>query len=285
MHQLGELSSRDAIFTHGKELLDAINHGHQQFDVYENKSAITYDAKDFFELRNSGGKIGTYSYDSHTSYTLKYEVSSYHNLDDDERLMSFGSIRQFEDNHIVHCNHENPTLVGAILVGSSHGPWAKKNDVEHNVAHALSNLLLHPSHLAVRVDKGLTLLRQVVGTESFETTGNEVCTKLHTESIHPLELFKTMRIESIADSPFQHMYSGGNPGPSTGASAPTKQTRKAMSEIVKPDGPLQSCGTDEARLGQDYSYALGYGTGCFEYSADLPGSFNFNFNTLTGDND
>ena len=283
MHQQGELASRDAVFTHGKEFLDAISHGLQQFDVYENKTAATYDAKDFVELRNSDGKVDTYSYDSHTSYSLKYDVSSYHNLDDVERLMSFGLIRQFEDNHIVHCDHGSPILIGAILIGSSHGSWAKENDVENYVARTLSSLLLHPSHLAVRVDKGLTLLRQVVRTESFDSTGNEVCTKLHTESIHPLELFKTMRIESIAESPFQHMYSGSNPDPSIETTAPTKQTRKAMSAIVAPDYPLRPCGTPEERLGTDFTYS--YYNRCVEYSADIPGSFNFNFNTLTGDND
>ena len=282
MYQSGELLSRDAVFTHGKEFLDAVNHGHQQFDVYENKTAATYDAKDFVELRNSDGKVDTYSYDSHTSYSLKYDVSWYHNLDDVERLMSFGSIRQFEDNHIIHCDHESPILIGAILVGSSHGSWAKENDVENYVARTLSSLLLHPSHLAVRVDKGLTLLRQVVHTEKFDSTGNEVCTKLHTESIHPLELFKTMRIESIAESPFQHMYSGSNPDPSNETTAPTKQTRKVMSAIVAPDYPLQPCGTPEERLGEDWVYEMGIYEGCLEYSVDLPGSFNFNFNTLTG---
>lgn len=198
--------------------------------------------------------------------------------------MSFGSIRQFEDNHIVHCHHENqnPTPVGTILVGSSHGSWAKENEVEHSVAHTLSNLQLHPSHLAVRVDKGLTLLRQVLRVERYESTGNEICTKLHTESIHPLELFKTMRIQSIAESPFEHMYSGSNPDSSTRASASTKQARKARSSIVAPDYPLLPCGED---MGTDFNYEAGLTQGCLEYSYDLPGSFNFNYNTLTGNDE
>ena len=203
--------------------------------------------------------------------------------------MSFGSIRQFEDNHIVHCDSKNPTPVGAILVGSSRGSWAKKNEMENNVARTLSNLLLHPSHLAVRVDKGLTLLRQVVRVESFETTGNEVCTKLHTESIHPLELFEAMTIKSIAESPFQHVYSGRNPDPVAGASAPEGQSRKVMSDIVFRDDPLQPCIPGGyltiSDSGADYSYNIFPTVGCLEYSADLPGSFNFNYNPLTGESE
>ena len=278
MHQLGELASRDAVFTHGKEFLNAISHGLQQFDVYEKKSASSYESENFFDLRDSDGTISTYSYDSHTSYSLKYNVANYHNLDDVKRLMSFGSILQFVDNHIVHCDHENPTLVGTILVGSSHGSWAKNNEVEHHVAHTLNNLLLHPSHLAVRVDKGLTLLRQVVRTENFESSGNKFCTKLHTESIHPVELFATMEIKTIAESPFQHMYGGSNLHPSTGMSAPSKQTRKMKSSFVVPT--YKPCGTGE----EDF-YSEGSFVGCLQYSKDLPGSFNLNYNARTGGDD
>ena len=280
--------SDEAVFTHGKQFLDTIGRKLQQFDVYENKSATSYDTEDFFDLRKSDGKINTYAFDSRTSYSLRHAASSYLNLDDNRHLMSFGSIRQFEDNHIVHCGHENPTPVGAILVGSSHGSWAKKNDMEHNVARTLNNLRLDPSHLAVRVDKGLTLLRQVVRTESFETTGNEVCTKLHTESIHPLELFKTMRIESIAESPFQHIYSGSIPDSAAVASAPGDQSRKAMSSIVSSDPPLKPCLASSwspvSHSDKDYSYNLTPKSGCLEYSADLPGSFNFNYDPRTGNN-
>ena len=92
-----------------------------------------------------------------------------------------------------------------------------------------------------------------------------------------------MRIKSIAESPFQHMYSGVNPYPSTGVSATSKQTRKMMSEIVFPT--YKACGTDESRRGKDFSFQPGFVEGCLQYSKDIPGSFNFNYDALTGGND
>jgi hypothetical protein len=289
----GELLSPEAVFTHGKELLVAISSGLQEFDVYENENAHGKNSEDVPIFLESDVETRTYSHDTHTSYSLKYDISSYHNLDEDRNMLSFGSIQQYEDNHIVHCGHENPTPVGAILVGSSHGSWAKANAVQQDVARSLSNLLLHPSHLTTRIDKGLTLLRQVVRTENYDGTGSEVCSKLHTVSIHPLELFRTMRIKTIADSPFQHVYS--NPKPNTehpnGAIALKKQTRKVLSSIVTPDYPAQSCRADPDSYwassggGTSYQYKIGYYEGCLEYSEDLPGSFNFNYDALTGDDD
>lgn len=228
--------SEEAVFTHGKEFLVALNRGLQQFDVYENNTDSRSTSKDFQAILDSDEKATTYWFNSHTSYSLKYDHSSYQNLDDDKHLMSFGSIEQYENDHIVHCDHENPTQVGAILIGSSHGSWAKVNEVEQDVARSLKNLLLHPSHLAARVDKGLTLLRQVVSTESYDVIGHKVCSKLHTVSIHPLELFNTMRMKSIADSPYQHVYGVSNPPHDAdhprGATAQKRQTRSALSSIV-----------------------------------------------------
>jgi hypothetical protein len=63
---------------------------------------------------------------------------------------------------------------------------------------------LHRSHFIERNDKGLILLRKIVKSEVIEDEEMKGCTKLHTEDIHPLQLFESMRIESIGESPFQH---------------------------------------------------------------------------------
>jgi hypothetical protein len=190
-----ERQSSEAVFVHGKEFLSSISVGLQKFVVYENNT----ERADLHNLNSYEEMASTFLYDSHTSYSLKHDLSVYRNLDNENHLLSFGSIREYEDNHIVQCGYDNPTAYGTILVGSSHGSWARNQAVEQDVARTLGNLLLHPVHLATRIDKGLTLLRKVIRTEEHQGNGTEVCSKLHTEPIHPLELFSTMRITSIGE--------------------------------------------------------------------------------------
>lgn len=285
-YSTGELAATEAVFTHGRELLAAINLGLQQFDVYENKSASDNLSSHSFQ------PINTYSYDSHSSYSLLLHHSSYRNLDNSIHQSSFGSIRQYEDNHITHCDHDESIKVGDFLIGSSEGSWAKENAVERDVFRTIENLSLHPLHLETRIEKGLTLLRQVTRTETVDQSGFTKCSKLHTVSIHPLELFESMRQESKADSPFQHIYRGKDPteyaDTQRNQSNSTQRTRKELSRIVYPDNPLMPCVQDNQYWsiakgrGEDYSYKLGALSGCLEYSADLPGSFNYNYNPRTG---
>ena len=257
--------------------LNSIGKGLSNFDVYENNTATT----DLYNLNSYEEMASTYLYDSHTSYSLKYDLSAYHNLDDKSHMMSFGSIREFDDHHVVQCGFEKNTAAGAILVGSSRGLWAKYNGVEQDVARTLSNLQLPPTHLAARIDRGLTLLRKVVRTEEHPGSGNEVCSKLHTVAIHPLELFSKMRTKTIGESPFQHVYSEDDP------LQEMNQARKrtpdidftSMSplqrELLEPDLPALTCRNGYDQKVNSYMYYLS--KACIEYNAEVPGSFNFNY--------
>jgi hypothetical protein len=158
---------------------------------------------------------------------------------------------------------------------------------------------LHRSHFIERNDKGLVLLRKIVKSERIEDEEMKGCTKLHTEDIHPLQLFESMRIESIGESPFQHTskerYPTDNVDKSVDIESPpgagVRPDRKALSTIVTPDYPVITCDISDTGYlsgylgygsGDNYAYKVGASTGCAEYSADLPGSFNFNYDYATG---
>jgi hypothetical protein len=287
-----ERLSSEAVFFHGKEFLLSIQIGLEKFDVYENNTATA----DLHNLNRYEDMVSTYLYDSHTSYSLKNDLSSYRNLDDKNHLLSFGSIREYEDNYIVQCGFDKPIIEGTILVGSSHGSWARDQAVEQDVARTLGNLLLHPTHLATRIDKGLTLLRKVIRTEQHQGIGDEVCSKLHTESIHPLELFSTMRIKSIGESPFQHVYSKEDPTQRTDSSerissnfgdisSNSRQGGRLLSPILRPESPVQACKGSSNDNGDDLSSSYNIlPTKCsLGFNAQVPGSFNFNYDTIKGE--
>ena len=251
--------------------LDSIGKGLSKFDVYENNTATT----DLYNLNSYEEMASTYLYDSHTSYSLKYDLSAYHNLDDKSHMMSFGSIRDFGDHHVVQCGFEKNTAAGAILVGSSRGSWAKYNGVELDVARTLSNLQLPPSHLATRIDRGLTLLRKVVRTEEHPGSGNEVCSKLHTVAIHPLELFSKMRTKIIGESPFQHVYSENDPLQEMNQARRTPDIDFTSTSLLLPDLPALTCRNGYNQEVNSYMYL--FSKACIEYNAEVPGSFNFNY--------
>jgi hypothetical protein len=285
-----ERQSSEAIFVHGREFLKSISLGLKKFDVYENNT----ETADLHNLNKYDEMASTYLYDSHTEYSLKHDPSNYRSLDNENHLLSFGSIREYEDNHIVQCGFDKPTADGTILVGSSHGSWARDQSVEQDVARTLGNLLLHPVHLATRIDKGLTLLRKVIRTEMHQGIGNEVCSKLHTESLHPLELFSTMRITSIGESPFQHIYSKVDPTerrdgrdeiPSnlTDTLSNSRGKRRSLLGNLQPDYPVKHCVGSSTAGDTSSSYNLGYTQGCLEFNAEIPGSLNVNYDPSTGD--
>jgi hypothetical protein len=278
-----ERLSSEAVFIHGKEFLGSISLGLKKFDVYENKT----ETADLHHLNKYEEMSSTYLYDSHTEYSLKHDPSNYRNLDNENHMLSFGTIREYEDNHIVQCGYDKSTADGTILVGSSHGSWARDQAVEQDVARTLGNLMLHPVHLATRIDKGLTLLRKVTRTEMHYGIGSEVCSKLYTESIHPLELFSTMRITTIGESPFQHVYSKVDPtqrrySPGEIAANLTDTSSSSLESrrfLLQPDFLPHCVGTGDSSS----SYSLGYTQGCLEFNYALPGSFNSNYDPSTGD--
>jgi hypothetical protein len=100
----GERKSEEAVFTHDKEFLNAIASGMHSFEVFENKSRNA----GLLKLNDYNEMMKTFVYDTHTSYTLVTDPTSYINLDNHKHLRSFGSITDFSLNHITQCGHERP---------------------------------------------------------------------------------------------------------------------------------------------------------------------------------
>lgn len=153
--------------------------------------------------------------------------------------------------------------------------------VEQDVARILSNLQLPPTHLATRIDRGLTLLRKVVRTEEHPGSGNEICSKLHTVAIHPLELFSKMRTKTIGESPFQHVYSEDDPLQEMNQARKRTpdinftSTSPLQRDLLEPDKPALTCKDGNGQNVSSYTYYLS--KACIEYNAEIPGSFNFNY--------
>lgn len=217
-------------------------------------------------------------YNSLTSYSLHSDSSVYVNFDDLEHISSFGSVHELGDAHVIQCGKEQSIPDGTFLVGSAIGPWAMNSAVEQAVQRSLAHL--SPSHLATRIEKGLTVLRKVVRQEEITTSHRgspEVCSKLHTENVHPLELFSKMKIESASSNPFHYKYD-----------AMISDSMHLSSLQLVPDFPW-SC--DPSASGSfvphgssspSYSFSIGRTKGCALNSID-DGSYNFNYDPYSGD--
>ena len=248
--------------------------------MYENRTRTT----DLTNLNDYAAMAKTFLYDSRSSYSLKSDPSNYINLDDMKHMASFGSIHELTDSHIVQCGHKKDIPIGSFLVGSSRGPWSREFGIGEELKRSLAHL--SQSHLEVRKDKGLLIIRKVVRTENYRTNELnyfESCSKLHTENIHPLELFSKMEIQTIAESPFKITYNQRKETDSKSQSPPSSShhLRKELSKILYPDLPIKQCEGDYSGESYSYKHSFFSGLGCAEYSADSS-AFNFNYDTKTG---
>ena len=114
--------------------------------------------------------------DTRTQYVLQDDI---HLLD----AHNPADIRELSDRHILHCGNGMGTVAeGHLVVGSDNSAWFR---ARHLSAWA-----------GAAARTGLVLGRRVLRVER-----NGECTHLHTEPIHHLELFKSMRIESMVEHP------------------------------------------------------------------------------------
>ena len=262
-------------------MLNALSQGLIDFEVFENKARIPemINVNDYDQMSQS------FLYDNHVSYSLLSDLSGYVNLDNEMHSTSFGSIHELAEGHIIQCGHEQTTSDGTFLVGSSRGSWISSSAIEDALTRSMSHL--SPSHLKAKKDKGLVILRRIVRSEDFRNDQGDIvknCSKIHTETVHPLELFSKMKMVSISESPFQHTYMRRNVSQEE---KPSQRSRKELSKVIYPDAPIVACDTSKglfAGEGSSYSYTFGVTTGCAEYSEDYT-SFNFNYNPSTGESD
>ena len=276
---LAERNSEEAFFTHGREFLKALSSGLSHFEIFENKT----ENPEITNLNDLNDKKRSFLYDSHVSYTLLSDPSSYVNLDNRKHLASFGLIHEVDEGHIIHCGHEQPLSHGTFLVGSARGPWLRNLATEHAVAKLMAHL--PPNHLKERKDKGLIMLRRVVRSEDVEVIRSdikEICSKLFTESVHPMELFSHMKIETISKSPFQYAYMRKNESLEKEHS---QRSRNAMSNMqLQPDLPIITCDPNNYIFGGSgggYSVGYSFTEGCAEYYSDLA-AYIFNYDSKTG---
>eukprot|EP01036_Dinobryon_divergens_P022703 gene22703-30985_t len=198
---------------------------------------------------------------------------------------------------MVHCNTENlnELSTGSFLLGTKAGFWYLEAK-EHSSAWT--------QHVHNETDSELALLRRVTYVSKssiIEHLYGRSCYKVHTETIHPLELFLSMRTSTEGDIPYQTAYfpKGSKPPTKTVSSDlnPSNNTmsvaekRKLFTTIVTPTAPLVACDDPSWGSGywiyggsssEAYMYELGLTLGCAEYSNDVPGSFNFNYDYSTG---
>ena len=249
------------------------------FEVFENKTRNP----EMINLNDYDQMSQSFLYDNHVSYSLLSDLSGYVNLDNEMHSASFGSIHELAESHIIQCGHEQTTSDGTFLVGSSRGSWISSSAIEDALTRSMSHL--SPSHLKAKKDKGLMILRRVVRSEDFRNDQGDIvknCSKLHTETVHPLELFSKMKMVSISESPFQHTYMRRNVSQEE---KPSQRSRKELSKVIYPDAPIVTCdanrrGTPISGEGDSYSYAFSLTKGCAEYSEDYT-AFNFNYNPST----
>ena len=276
---LAERNSDEALFTHGREFLNALSSGLTHFEIFENKTKNPEmtNLNDLNDMRTS------FLYDSHVSYTLLSDPSGYVNLDNQKHLASFGLIHELAESHITHCGHEQTLSHGTFLVGSARGSWMRDLATEHAMAKLMAHL--SPSHLKERKDKGLTILRRVVRTEEIEVIRSditEICSKLFTESVHPMELFSQMKLETISKSPFQYAQMRKNE--SLEKENP-QRSRNGMSNMqLQPDSPIITCDPNNYYFGgKGGGYSVGYSLteGCAEYYSDFT-AYSFNYDLKTG---
>lgn len=278
-----ERKSNDAVFAHGKEFLEAISRGLIDFEVFENRTRTT----DLINLNDYNVMSKMFLYDTHTSYSLRSNPSMYLNLDDPKHMASFGSIRELTNSHVIQCGHDKDVVGGTFLVGTSRGSWASESAVEHELARATAHL--PPDHVREMKDRGLTMIRKVIRTAEYHagSVNSESCSKLHTESVHPVELFSKMRVQTITESPFHHIYRQKQKTADDLTSPQSQHLRKAMSTIVLSDVPVVACTGTTAGGGarNNFAYHRKSTRGCVEYSDDVPGSFNFNYDPNQGMNE
>ena len=287
-------------FAQTNELMNALSVGNRKFEsVEENADPSTWDFSDRTKAPSHSTYVTTHS------YQLALPPGRHFNLDVLSPLHAQATIRDVADRHIVHCQptdqqqlhlqSDDHVSTGSVLLGTAQGAWAS---LPH-VAKALASRLTHAhSHAS---PSGFVMLRRVTSTEILP----EGCKKLHTEDIHPYELFDYFRIETVGEYPFEQ--TGGSDaaaeaeataGAATGATAkgatsdatPARHRNLKGSTFATVDPGITECSKanfpNAAIDAGDDNFANGYtvhvsaSQGCLQASKDFA-AFELNYNAGT----
>ena len=297
-----EKQSSTPKFVHAQPLIAALRRGEEKFEVVEHN--VDVDEWDSNDNDDKGRAI----FETTTSYHLKASPDNYLNLDDIKDEDAPLHIRGLSEDHILHCGRalESGLLwqSGSIVLGTERGAWSRITHVSRHLDETLSSLPIN--HAAGRRKEGFLVLRRIT---EVHATDDADCTKIHTEPVHPIELFEKFRVESLGLRPYNHNYgkfevvSDQN---QEQAPVPEEGERELFSKYATPDKPIVKCtdksfapfttGTFSGNYAvlipdtgpaatddkTDYAAEISLNNGgCIEYSKDFDGAFNFNYNPST----
>ena len=296
-----ERTSPTPKFVHAQPLVAALRRGEGKFEVVEHN--VDVDEWDPNDINDKGRTI----FETTTSYHLMASPDNYLLLDDIKEEDAPLHIRGLSEDHILHCGRalESGLLwqSGSIVLGTEKGAWSRIPHVDRFLEDSFSSL--HIDHAVGRRKQGFLVLRRI--TELHDTDDTD-CIKIHTEPIHPIELFEKFRVESFGQRPYNHNYGKYEvvADQDQEQEQATALTRELFSKYALPDSPILKCNdqsfmpftvgviTGNYRLmipstgfpiNDDNTFVEAeislLNGGCIEYSKDFSGGFNFNYNPLT----
>ena len=284
-----EKASKTPKFVHAQPLVAALRRGEEKFEVVENNEDVDdWDPKD--DMDDDGRVI----FETTTSYQLKASPDNYLLLDDIKEEDASSHIRGLSEDHILHCGRALESghrwQSGSIVLGTDRGAWSRLPHVNRHLEESF--LPLHINHAVGRRKQGFLVLRRITEIHAMD---DSECIKIHTEAIHPIELFEKFRVESLGQRPYNHNY---------GKYETVLEERELFSKFAQPDSPIQHCTSSSfspftTGFYGKYSFVLGNPSsghddaftfvaeasllngGCVEYSKDFSGGFNFNYDSVS----
>jgi len=280
-------TSTSSEFVHSEQLFQALEAGSNTFVATEavtEEDAKKWDLSSYEKIKDKA------LYTSTATFTLKPQ----------QKIISLDStstqLKELGLSSITHCSRELHSSVSArdLIIGSNKGSWWS------TVEEARQN---GPSHglFPERTDGAHTMVlaRRVLRVESL--ANNDNCHVIKTESIHFLELFEHMKIESKGVRPF-HEWTPASPASQSdidinvnveqsrelGISLPAVDVNKGAN-VVYPDAPIVTCdkfsspsgmGIPLTSSGKNSAYGISYSLatkgGCVQYNYNL-GSISMNY--------
>lgn len=248
---------------HTSDLFFAIHNGKSEYTVVESvKDTTGWDFSNYEELKTRA------LHETTTSYKLLNNADSIISLDQSQHTTA---VKEIGEAHITHCAFTGK--VGDHVIGSSHGAWFMQASPKQGMYAAHKDGTSHSIVLARRV------LSMTVGADN--------CHTLTTETVHPLELFESMNVESRGTRPF-HEISLAEAKEMEQEQQKQKEASRHL-QVANPDPPLVACSKFTAPVGTKYagpgsaggvSYSIGSSAGCLQYNYDVGSvAMNYNWNT------
>jgi hypothetical protein len=241
---------------HTADLFFAVHAGKSEYVVVDAvKDTKGWDFSSYEDLKSRA------IYETKTSYKLLPQVVS---LDQHDAK----SVNDISSVHLEHCSSDRKLREGDLVIGSSHGAWYKSASVQPK----LSTAGLLKTH--AEADKhAIVLARRVLSVKTIADGG---CVSATTESLHPLELFETMDIESSGYRPFHDV--------SVPLAVSTEERERELQNVANPDAPIVACPDFTFTKGKQFtqgtasgvSYNLGSQGGCLQYNYNI-GSISMNY--------